>query len=91
LYEPSYGAIRVGGTDIAHVSLADLRQRIGIVTQDVQLFQATVRDNLTLFDRSIPDDRIMQAFNRLGINRLVACVTERLVQSWLRVVANYLR
>lgn len=76
LYEPSYGAIRVGGTDIAHVSLADLRQRIGIVTQDVQLFQATVRDNLTLFDRSIPDDRIMQAFTDLGLT------------DWLRALPN---
>ena len=33
-------------------TLRDLRQRVAMVTQDVQLFQATVRDNLTFFDRT---------------------------------------
>src|SRR4051812_26733744 len=36
-------------------ALIDLRTRVGIVTQDVQLFQASIRDNLTLFDRTIAD------------------------------------
>jgi len=41
---------------------------VAMVTQDVQLFQATVRDNLTLFDRTIPDDRIEDAIRRLELS-----------------------
>ena len=53
--------------------LADLRQHVGIVTQDVQLFAATVRDNLTLFQNyneqaePIPDGTIIAALESLGL------------------------
>jgi ATP-binding cassette subfamily B protein len=61
------GTVRLGGIDIRQARLHDLRQRVGIVTQDVQLFRASVRDNLTFFDRSIPDERILEALNDLGL------------------------
>lgn len=67
LYDITDGAIRLGGVDLHSAKLHDLRQRIGIVTQDVQLFQATVRDNLTLFDPAICDERIMQALTDLEL------------------------
>jgi ATP-binding cassette subfamily B protein len=47
LYDPTAGALRVGGLDLRDADPASLRRRIGVVTQDVQLFAATVRDNLT--------------------------------------------
>ena len=46
---------------------SDLRQRVAIVTQDVQLFQASVRDNLTFFDRSISDERIRAVIEELEL------------------------
>ena len=67
LYDRGAGTIRLGGVDIRDAHLAQLRGRVGIVTQDMQLFQATVRDNLTLFDRSIADDRILQVLADLGL------------------------
>jgi ATP-binding cassette subfamily B protein len=67
LYDPSEGVVRLGGVDVRDVSRADLRQRVGMVTQDVQLFSATVRDNLTFFDPSVPDDRIIQSLYDLGL------------------------
>jgi ATP-binding cassette subfamily B protein len=67
LYEIQTGAIRLGGVDLRDVPLADLRQRVGIVTQDVQLFHATVRDNLTFFDASISDARLHDAIHTLGL------------------------
>ncbi|HEY0738303.1 MAG TPA: ABC transporter ATP-binding protein, partial [Herpetosiphonaceae bacterium] len=67
LYDITDGAIRLGGVDLHSARLHDLRQRIGIVTQDVQLFQATVRDNLTLFDPAISDAQIMQALTDLDL------------------------
>lgn len=49
LYDPTSGAVRLGGVDLRDTDPADLRRRVAIVTQDVQLFAASVRDNLTLF------------------------------------------
>ncbi len=49
LLDPTAGAVRLGGVDLRDVDPAELRRRVAIVTQDVQLFDATVRDNLTLF------------------------------------------
>ncbi|GCE24850.1 helicase [Dictyobacter alpinus] len=67
LYEPASGSVKLGGVDLAQASLADIRRHIGIVTQDVQLFHATVRDNLTLFDTGIADQQILQALQDLGL------------------------
>jgi ABC-type multidrug transport system fused ATPase/permease subunit len=67
LYDTTDGAIRLDDHDIRSVRLADLQRHIGMVTQDVQLFRATVRDNLTFFDRSISDERIMQVIGELGL------------------------
>jgi ABC-type multidrug transport system fused ATPase/permease subunit len=73
LYDVDQGAILLNGVDVRHVTLADLRQYVGMVTQDVQLFAATVRDNLTLFrnygpaERHISDDHILAAIEMLGL------------------------
>ena len=74
LYDVDEGAIALNGRDLRSVSLSDLRQHVGMVTQDVQLFEATVRDNLTLFrNRSnrnhphIADADILTAVETLGL------------------------
>jgi ATP-binding cassette, subfamily B, bacterial len=67
LYEPQEGEIRVGGIATWDAPLAELRARVAMVTQDVQLFRATVRDNLTFFDRSIPDERLYEVIERLEL------------------------
>jgi len=59
LYDPQQGKICVNGVHIEQIQLRELRRHIGMVTQDVQLFRATVRDNLTFFNRSISDARIL--------------------------------
>jgi len=67
LYDPAAGVIRLGEHDIRLAKLDELRHHIGMVTQDVQLFQASVRDNLTMFDRSIPDERVLEVLRDLGL------------------------
>ncbi len=67
LYDPQEGAVRIGGINLRRVPLEDLRQRVGIVTQDVQLFEATVRENLTLFDDTIHDETILSVVDELGL------------------------
>jgi ATP-binding cassette subfamily B protein len=67
LYDPSDGTVRVGDRDLRAGGLDDLRARVGLVTQDVQLFSASLRDNLTFFDPAIGDARIMAALDALGL------------------------
>ena len=45
-YDVTDGAIRIDGTDVRHIRLADLRRAIGVVQQDVFLFADTVRENI---------------------------------------------
>jgi ATP-binding cassette subfamily B protein len=68
LYDPLDGEIRLNGHTPAEVPLRNLRNRVSMVTQDVQLFQATVRDNLTLFNPNINDTRILAAIQELGLS-----------------------
>lgn len=67
LYEPQSGAVRIGGVATWDAPVHDFRRRVGMVTQDVQLFRASVRDNLTFFDPAIPDQQIMKAIRRLEL------------------------
>ena len=65
--DPTEGAIRLGGVDLREVPLETLRKRVALVTQEVQLFRATVRQNLTLFDDTISDERIVAALRQIGL------------------------
>jgi len=67
LHDPTAGTIRLGGLDSRTLRLDAVRARIGLVTQDVQLFGGTVRDNVTLFDRRISDAQLTAVFAELGL------------------------
>ncbi len=68
LYDPDEGVVSTGNVDIRRVRLKDLRRQVGMVTQDVQLFRASVRDNLTLFDSSVEDSRLCGVLRDLGLD-----------------------
>ncbi len=68
LYDPDRGRVLLGGRDVRDARITELRQQIGVVTQDVRLFQGTVRDNLTLMDPAIPDDRLIRVVQELGLS-----------------------
>jgi len=67
-YDANVGEIRINGTPIHKMRLDSLRQCVGMVTQDVQIFNATVRENLTLFNPSIMDERILAIIKELGLS-----------------------
>ena len=67
LYDPDQGSVWLGGMNLRDVRLHDLRGRVAMVTQDVQLFQATVRDNLTFFNRDIRDEQLEQVLKQLRL------------------------
>jgi ATP-binding cassette, subfamily B, bacterial len=67
LYDVKSGCIEVNGSDVREANLETLRRSIAIVTQDVQLFRASIRDNLTFFDRSISDEQILRTLEELEL------------------------
>ncbi len=73
LYDPQSGSIYLGDDsrlfDIREIPLPTLRSRIGMVTQNIELFHASVRDNLTFFDTAIPDEKIQAVVCDLGLSR----------------------
>ncbi len=77
-YDPTAGAVRLGGVDLRDARLRDVRTRVGFVTQDVQLFAASVRDNLTFFDPSVSDERILAVLEELGLGPWLAALPNSL-------------
>ncbi len=67
LYDPDQGSVRLGGVDLRDARQDEIRTRVALVTQEIQLFRASLRDNLTLFDRTISDRRITDALRKLGL------------------------
>ena len=78
LYEPQQGVVSVGGVPTWDVELENLRQRVAMVTQDVQLFRATIRDNLTFFDPSVSDERLLDVIHRLELDEWLASLPKGL-------------
>jgi ATP-binding cassette subfamily B protein len=72
LYEPQAGAVRLDGVATWDAHIADFRTRVGMVTQDVQLFRASIRDNLTFFNDDIPEEQILDAIHRLELDPWLA-------------------
>jgi len=66
-YDPTSGAVRLGEVDLRDAHLDDLRRRATLVSQDVQLFSASVRDNLTFFDPTIDDAHITRILDQIGL------------------------
>jgi len=60
-YDPTQGRLTVDGNDIREVTQHSLRQNIGLVLQDVFLFNATLRDNIAYGVANATDEQIFAA------------------------------
>ncbi|WP_205315458.1 ABC transporter ATP-binding protein, partial [Nonomuraea lactucae] len=72
LHDPGEGAVRVGGLDLREADPASVRRRMCAVTQDVRLFAASVRDNLTLFRPLADDARLRAVLDEVGLGGWLA-------------------
>lgn len=72
LYTPQHGRIVLGGVDLADTPRRELPRHVGMVTQEVQLFQGTVRENLTFFDPTVADSALHEALALLGLDTWLA-------------------
>ncbi|GLV55555.1 helicase [Dictyobacter sp. S3.2.2.5] len=78
MYDPQSGRVCINGVPLPELRVRDLRRRMSLITQDIQLFQASVRDNLTFFDRSIPDERIVEVLADVGLRDWYRALPQRL-------------
>ena len=65
--------MRINEEDAGVFSLADLRSRIGVVSQDIRLFEGTVRENL-LLGREGTDEELWESLRRVGLDELIRCM-----------------
>ena len=71
LYRPTAGRVTIDGTDIQHMSLPALRQQIGVVPQDCQLFAGTVRENIALGAQQRDPERIVAVAKFVGAHEFI--------------------
>jgi len=70
-YDIQKGRITIGGTNIRDLAIAELRQHIGIVLQDVFLFSGSIRDNITLGNDTVTLERVEEVSRMVGLHRFV--------------------
>ncbi len=77
-YEVRSGRITIDGTDIRDMTLASLRQQIGIVQQDVFLFAGTIRENIAYGRLDAGEADIRDAARRARLDAVIAALPEGL-------------
>ena len=72
LYQPLEGDILYNDVPSKEIDLDQLREKVGFVTQDTQLFSGTIRENLLFVRPDATDDECMQALHRAACQSLLA-------------------
>jgi ABC-type multidrug transport system fused ATPase/permease subunit len=78
LYDVDEGAVRLSGIDVRDLSFADLRDAVGVVTQDGHLFHDTVRANLRFAAPDASDDELWAALAQARLSALVQTLPDGL-------------
>ncbi len=72
LVEATGGSVSLGGIPIADIPMAELRRRVALIPQEVELFEGTIRENVALFDPGPTDADVEDALTQVGLDGLVA-------------------
>jgi ATP-binding cassette subfamily B protein len=78
LYDPTAGAVRIGGHDLRDVTLASISDAVGVVTQDAHLFHDTIGANLRYARPEAGDDELWAALAAAQIDGLVRSLPDGL-------------
>jgi len=70
-YEVNKGEIHIDGVNLHKYDLGSLREHIGVVQQDVFLFSDTIRQNITLGNPNITDEKIAEAADMVGVKKII--------------------
>jgi ATP-binding cassette subfamily B protein len=79
LYRPQTGKILYNNLDETEIDFEDLRNQIGFVTQDTQLFSGTIRENLLFVNPEAGDDELLEALHKSSCQQLLARAGEGLM------------
>jgi ATP-binding cassette subfamily B protein len=71
LYRPQKGRILYNGMDENNIDFNDLRNQIGFVTQDTQLFSGTIKENLLFVNPEATDDDLTDVMNKASCHNLL--------------------
>src|SRR5271169_6233526 len=71
LYRPMSGNILYNGTPEDQIAIEDLRERLGFVTQDTQLFSGTIRENLQFVRPDATDDECLEVLQQAAVEGLL--------------------
>lgn len=71
LYDPTSGAVRIGGVDLREIATQDLRAAVGVVTQDAHLFHETIGENLRYARPGASDEELHAACEAAQIMTLI--------------------
>ena len=66
------GEVSVDGIDIDQYHPSDLRRAVGLVVQDPEIFNGSVRENITMSDPSASEERVLLAAKRAGVEEFVS-------------------
>lgn len=72
LHRADKGRVLIGGQPIEEIDIAQWRRQIGYVPQELGLFHADIRTNITLGDTTIPDERVEEALRQAGALEFVS-------------------
>jgi thiol reductant ABC exporter CydC subunit len=70
------GEIRIGGRELHELRADDVRRMLGVVSQRVHLFDATIRDNLALADADVTDEQVEAACRQAQLHDFVATLPD---------------
>lgn len=70
MYEPSAGKILIASQNIAHMTLNDYRSMISVVSQEIYLFNDTIRNNICLY-KQVNDDAILDICKDSGLEEYI--------------------
>ena len=76
LYVPEQGRLLVDGTDISLIDAAQLRRQVGVVLQDNQLFNRSVRENIAITDPAAPIEAVVRAAHMAGAHDFISELPE---------------
>lgn len=84
MIDPDMGSVRFDGVNLRDVPLEQIRAKIGVMSQDVRVIHATLRENLTWFDGSINDHTLIAALNEVGLGEWFQELSDGL-DTWLGI------
>jgi ABC-type multidrug transport system fused ATPase/permease subunit len=76
-YDPQKGSITLDGLDLRNIKLHSLRKSIGLVSQEIVLFNTTIMENIKYGNPRATDDDILEAVRRAHIHELIESLPEK--------------